>query len=225
MKKYISLILAAFLCLSLCNLQAQSCGAVDCKGACGRFVDQDKDGFCDNGHLSQKPTPTPEKTKPVASQQNCPKSENVQLSADTMQNNSIVDSATITIDSLKSTKEETVESETSGNQSRYHLIPILLGLTIAYAITFILVKCNKLKKINHRKIWNVILAITFLVSGLLGLLLAIFIQYHYFPTWYGDILLYHVDFGIGMTFVAFFHLIWHWKYYKMLICKQKGVSK
>ena len=154
----------------------RDCQQVDCKGRCGRFVDNDGDGFCDHGRLSQ------------------PK--------DSTSNSSSAASST--------------ESSTG-----YPVYLILGGTLLLYLISFILVKANAWSKSTHRKIWNVTLTATFLVSCLLGLLLAIFIRHDYFPDCYRDILSIHVWFGIAMTIIACFHALWHLNYYKTLFQKKR----
>ncbi|MCQ2280911.1 MAG: hypothetical protein MJZ49_08970, partial [Bacteroidales bacterium] len=72
------------------------------------------------------------------------------------------------------------------------------------------------QKATHRKVWNIALTVTFLVSCLLGTLLAIFIHHGYYPASYIDFLHIHVWFGIAMTIIAVFHLLWHLNYYKAL---------
>lgn len=42
----------------------------------------------------------------------------------------------------------------------------------AYIISLVFVKINKLTLLKQRQFWNVILLITFLISGILGLILA-----------------------------------------------------
>jgi len=65
----------------------------------------------------------------------------------------------------------------------------------------------------HRKIWNVTLLISFFVTAILGLLLAVQINYKLEWSFVKTALKWHVDFAIGLSFVAIFHLIWHWRYY------------
>ena len=101
----------------------------------------------------------------------------------------------------------------------YNVILISLFCLAAYLLTYISVKAGKMKKITHRKIWNAILLITALVSCLLGFLLAVQLNYRFGMSWFSSILKLHVEFGIAMTIVAFFHVVWHLKYYKNLFKK------
>jgi uncharacterized integral membrane protein len=105
--------------------------------------------------------------------------------------------------------------------SPYHVYLILGGTLLMYLISFILVKTNQWTKVTHRKVWNVALSVTFLVSCLLGLLLAIFIHHGYRPECYITLLKLHVWFGIAMTVIAFFHALWHLNYFKTIFQKRK----
>jgi hypothetical protein len=112
-------------------------------------------------------------------------------------------------------------SNTSGqsNKSRlnYYFLPILLVLCIFYFITYTLSKKKRIKTSHHRKIWNVILLITFLVSGIFGIILAILISYGIRLTFYSDLLFWHVEFGIAMAIISIFHISWYWKYFKRIV--------
>jgi spermidine synthase len=97
--------------------------------------------------------------------------------------------------------------------SPYLLIPIALLLLLLYLSSGILVRLNILSKTLYRKIWNSALLITFLATGILGVLLAI--QTNYKLEWplVKTMLQFHVDFGIAMVFVAAFHFFRHSRYY------------
>jgi len=66
---------------------------------------------------------------------------------------------------------------------------------------------------SNRKFWNFLLLATFLVSGLLGVLSVVKVNYKLEIPHYDQYMQWHVAFGIGMVFISFFHLSWHLKYY------------
>lgn len=105
--------------------------------------------------------------------------------------------------------------------SAYALIPISLLVVFFYAISFFISRLEIYSKTTHRKIWNFILLLTFLTTGLIGLLLVIKINYKFTIPFYENLLKYHVEFGIGMALVAVFHLSWHLKYYLKIFKKNK----
>lgn len=63
------LVLALAMAFGNAAFAQQDCQEVDCPGQCGRFVDENQDGFCDHGFLSeetlaeQQETERQEKTK------------------------------------------------------------------------------------------------------------------------------------------------------------------
>lgn len=101
----------------------------------------------------------------------------------------------------------------------YNSILILIITVLLYFVSFYLVKKNKIKLLTHRKIWNIVLLFSFLISGIMGLVLAILIDYNIYPFWYSKILRAHVKLGIIMAIVSMFHIVWHINYYKNIIKK------
>jgi len=65
-------------------------------------------------------------------------------------------------------QQETKES--SGGRIDYFFIHIVLILITFYFVSLLISKKKK-KKSQHRKIWNVLLLVTFLISGIFGILL------------------------------------------------------
>lgn len=204
-------------------------GKVNCQGACGRFTDENGDGYCDFSILENVKNETPKEKIETAKEKNeTPIRSKADLQAGKQ--------TTKTVDQNKGAKEqqhmEDFEEEViieenavetpvieqtptpQANKAKpYSVITISLICLCAYFFTFALVKGGKMKKMTHRKIWNSILLITCLVSCLLGFLLAIQLNYHFGMQWLGTILKLHVEFGIAMTIIAIIHIVWHWKYY------------
>lgn len=236
------LCLIAFVCFSATAFAQvpQDCGAMDCPGRCGRFIDQNGDGFCDRGRLSNpvkttepeavttpaksevktevKPESEVKKQTETKTENETPKEANVQSTAQTETMPDVAEATTVTIE-----EEAAVENEPAPiqNKSPYSLIlisAITLGL---YLLTFILVKANVMKKATHRKIWNVALLITGLVSCLLGFFLVIQINYNLKMEWLWTVKLYHVQFGIAMTLIMIIHILWHMNYWKSIVTLKK----
>lgn len=99
----------------------------------------------------------------------------------------------------------------------YHILTILFILLAAYSVSYFMVKTKKISLILHKMIWNYLLLINFVLSGLIGLILAFLIDYKYSIVWYRQALWIHVEFGIAMAVVAIFHLIWHFGYYRAIL--------
>lgn len=104
---------------------------------------------------------------------------------------------------------------------QYNSLLISFLVLVIYFSSYSLVKTKKITLINHRKFWNVILLISFLISGIFGLILAIALDNKLDLTWYRDLLWWHVEAGIVMAIISIFHTAWHLNYY-LGILKRKN---
>ena len=103
----------------------------------------------------------------------------------------------------------------------YPLFPISILVILFYALSFAFVQMGLVSKVSHRKFWNVLLLITFLATGLIGLLMVIKINYKLIIPIYDQLVGYHVEFGIGMAIIGFFHFWWNLGYYLKLFKGKK----
>ena len=108
--------------------------------------------------------------------------------------------------------------------SSYYLFTIIIIVFTAYLVSFILSKISIIKKSTHKKIWNLLLLITFLVSATLGIILVIQINYKLNFPLLDKILIWHVNFSIAMAIIAIFHLSWHLKYFQNIFKKNNTKS-
>ncbi|HEX7583577.1 MAG TPA: hypothetical protein VF373_02715, partial [Prolixibacteraceae bacterium] len=104
----------------------------------------------------------------------------------------------------------------------YPLFPISILVILFYSLSFAFSRLGLLSKTNHRKFWNVLLLITFLITGLIGLLMVVKINYKLETHIYDQLVGYHVGFGIGMAIIGFFHFWWHLSYYLHLLKTEKS---
>ncbi len=111
----------------------------------------------------------------------------------------------------------------------YALVPIGIAIILIYALTYLFYRAGIILKKTHRQIWNTGLLLTFFITAVLGLLLAVQVNFKLEIPWIKELLVWHVDFGIGMSIVAVFHFTWHWSYYRNLLrdssIKSKPVPK
>ena len=115
------------------------------------------------------------------------------------------------------TKETDIsDKEDKQQKSVYHLLPVFLYLIVLYATSCILSKKKIISVVNHRKIWNFLLLITFLISGILGILLIIEINFGTTILPWFNILFWHVEAGIAMFAISIFHIFSHWAYFKSM---------
>lgn len=196
---------------------------VNCTGECGRFYDENGDSFCDNGLVQKEEAVTETITtqvEEVKPKQEVKKQEEKPIVQKEKEEIQPIITTQTQAEQITPIKAE-VKQETKKTKKPYNIILISSIVLLAYLFTFILVKAGKLKKLSHRKIWNVILLITFLVSCLLGFLLALQINYGFCMDWFRTFLTWHVEFGIAMTIIAVIHIVWHYKYYTTMISKKK----
>ena len=95
----------------------------------------------------------------------------------------------------------------------YNSILISVLVLAAYFGSVILVKLKKVELRSQRRFWNVVLLVSFLISGILGLVLAFMIDQKLSISWYLSMLQLNVKMGIVMAIVAIFHAWWHLRYY------------
>jgi len=124
------------------------------------------------------------------------------------------------------TTTTTTPSGGSGGSSLftgYNVSPIAIVFFAVYAVSFFLYKTKRMRIATHRKIWNVLLTATFLITGIFGLVLTIQLDYELPFTIPFDLLFWHVEAGVVMTLISLFHVGWHFNYYRSLL--RRGRSK
>lgn len=98
-------------------------------------------------------------------------------------------------------------------------IPVI----ISYLVTYTCYKKNIIKKRVHISIWNLAILLTFLVSGLGGFFLVILMDLGLTSPVNGQLLYWHVEFGITMIFVGLFHIHTYWNSTKKMLNLNVGV--
>lgn len=236
------IVLFSLLCLSVSAVQSQCPfgGKENCKGECGRFIDENGDGYCDNSIIRATEKPLADSTvkKTEQTMQNARQKDNKNaVKTDIMTKKDVgrdvktepsfaVEDKARTVGAESVTEE--VQSEESGlsqpaaaNAKPYRFVGISIATLLLYCLTSVLVFANKMKKTTHKKIWNVLLLLTFLVSCLLGFFLVIQINYDFAIDWFMSFRKVHVEFGIAMTIIAVIHILWHTNYYSKIFSRGK----
>ena len=184
-------------------------GEVFCDGECGLFVDDDGDGICD---CSQPP----------------PGERNLSHDSSTPAEKVSGDTAGSAVGNnnanpLNSSKEGSggaaggLGGSGKGNKKAYNFSVISISLIILYILSLAVVRANYLSRSGHRKLWNVLLLISFMVCAISGILLVIRISHGVEILPHPGNLFWHVEFGIAMTVISVFHIIWHLDYFKKII--------
>jgi spermidine synthase len=107
----------------------------------------------------------------------------------------------------------------------YHVIGTGITLTILYLISYFFYRIGYYQLQFHRKLWNTLLAVVFLLTAIAGVFMALQITYKWNIPYIKSILKWHVLTGIGMTFTGIFHLIWHLSYYGKLFVRDKTIRE
>jgi len=117
---------------------------------------------------------------------------------------------------LNITSEIKYKNDIKTSTRNYNFLPISLILIFFYALSSFLVKKKVISLVNNRKIWNFFLFITFLISGILGILWVIRLDFRWRISLPFSILFWHTEIGIVMIVISVFHIIWHWPYFKKI---------
>ena len=99
----------------------------------------------------------------------------------------------------------------------YDLLPIALTLIFAYFLSYALYRRNIINKTLHVRLWNIILLIIFLFTGIMGIILAGFIDFGITDPF--DLIFWHSEVGIALSIILFFHLQYYWSTFKNLLYK------
>ncbi len=156
-------------------------------GQCSRYWDSDDNGICD---LSE-PAPDDRAVNIIETE-----------TGDTATGNEVI-------------QTDITDDTNTDNPTRtrtYHVLEIGAVLSVLYLITYLASQNGKITYANHKKLWNWMLLGTFMVAAILGLIMAIILNYGWVLP-FADSMYIHVEFGIAMAFISIFHVLWHWKYY------------
>jgi len=96
----------------------------------------------------------------------------------------------------------------------YGFLPIATSALIVYLISYFFTHTPRFKFTTHRRIWNLFLLLSFLVTGILGIFMAFVISFGLDISYPYAILKIHVGFGIVWFIIATFHFFWHLSYFR-----------
>jgi spermidine synthase len=106
----------------------------------------------------------------------------------------------------------------------YHVIGTGITAVLLYIISYVFYRLNYFSFQFHKKLWNAILAIAFLVTAIAGVFMALQITYKWDLPFVKTILRWHVEFGIGLAFSGIFHFIWHLSYFAKIFERQQSLN-
>jgi len=106
-------------------------------------------------------------------------------------------------------------------KERYPFLLLAIIIVGIYIASYISAKKKIISMLNHKKFWNYLLLISFLVTGISGIYLVLKINYGWIINFPFNVLYWHVEFGIVMSFITVFHILWHMYYFVGKIGKKK----
>ncbi|PLW92337.1 MAG: hypothetical protein C0592_11265 [Marinilabiliales bacterium] len=202
---------------------------VNCPGKCGAYYDADGDGYCDYGRVDKPevkdttPVILPDTTTAAVNNETGPENNQAFLDTTTSEKaNDSINTDTSGVSNTETDGNSTKKVNTPPGRPKYTLIFVSALVFGLYFLTHFLSKTKVLRKCNHRRIWNILLTLTFLGSGVLGIVLVIQLNYNIWMGIYRDFLYWHVEFGIAMGLIGILHALWHWKYFKNLFSGWKN---
>ncbi|MBC8313545.1 MAG: DUF4405 domain-containing protein [Candidatus Cloacimonetes bacterium] len=207
MKKLLLQFICCLIILVILSLCGKAFAGEDCPygeknciypGKCPAYTDTNQDSICVHSQ------PAPETKSEVSETENLYTANNqdtiYNLSQSTSENNINI--------------SEGKKSEEFVTKIRYHLISIVVISIILYLFSSILSKKKIIRLAIHRKIWNLMLLISFFISSIFGILLIFQINFGTRFSLPFHLLFWHAEIGIVAFIIGIFHIIWHWKYFK-----------
>lgn len=201
-------------------------------GACSRYADTNGDGICD---LSQ-PRPADTTTTTEAAEEDeqvttvvasgtgtsgdppASASGPPGLGGEDPTGTSILSPAEVAATGTSVPSQAVTAAPTGPSLfTHYNVSPIAIVFFLIYAVSFVLHKTKRIRVATHRKIWNVLLLATFLITGIFGLILTVQLDYKLPFTMPINLLFWHVEAGVVMTLISLFHVGWHLNYYRNLV--------
>ncbi len=99
----------------------------------------------------------------------------------------------------------------------YNVLPIALTLIMLYLISYLLYDSRIIRKVRYKQIWSIVLVGSMLISGITGIILVLITDYGVRFNLNFNLLFWHVETGIIMAVVLFFHIHIHWNRFKRIL--------
>lgn len=157
-------------------------------GQCPRYIDTNQNNICD--HSESPSSGSINNTSTTGQADNSANNKNTNTSFSDIQNASSVP------------------------PENYNLIPLTITTIILYLITYLLYLEDRLIRSFYYSIWKYVLMVSFLATGVTGLILTIFINYGIQSPWNLTIDFWHAEFAIVMVVSTLLHLHLYWRQVK-----------
>lgn len=96
----------------------------------------------------------------------------------------------------------------------YYMWELTLAFTLIYLLSLFLVKKGYLSRMVNRKIWNMLLLISFVVTVITSVLVLLRLNYGLPLSLYTNMVFLHVEVGYVMILISICHTLWHTAYFK-----------
>ena len=107
----------------------------------------------------------------------------------------------------------------------YHVISTCFTAILLYLVSYLFYRIGYFSLQVHRKFWNLVLAIAFILTAVAGLFVALQMNYKWNITFIKEILSWHVEFGVGLAVTGMIHFFWHLNYYGKYFGKSSYIPK
>ena len=104
----------------------------------------------------------------------------------------------------------------------YNTLLIVGALIAVYLVSLFLSRQGKFLTVAlHRKIWNALLVITFVLTALSAIFYLLMLEYNLdlLPRQI-DASFWHIEFGLAFILIGVFHALWHLPYFKQYLPKE-----
>ena len=103
----------------------------------------------------------------------------------------------------------------------YNVLPIACILLAIYLVSLFLSRKGKyLNVLLHRKIWNALLAASFILTALSAIFYLLSLEYNLdIVPQQIDLYFWHIEFGLVFILIGIFHALWHMPYFKQYLPK------
>ncbi len=99
----------------------------------------------------------------------------------------------------------------------YNVLPIALALIMLYLVSYLLYDSKIIRKVRYKQIWSIVLVGSMLISGITGIILILITDYGLRFNLNFNLLFWHVETGIILAIVLFFHIHIHWRKFKRIL--------
>ena len=99
----------------------------------------------------------------------------------------------------------------------YNVLPIALALIMLYLISYLLYDSKIIRKVRYKQMWSIVLIGSMLISGITGIILVLITDYGVQFNLNFNLLFWHVETGIILAIVLFFHIHIHWNKFKRIL--------